>query len=90
DEFHRRDSDAADNDYGDHEDMCFVNRYIKFVDKVLSLRDNNYDIQMFHFQYSISYLPDEKSDRFVNTCSAAAASHNVQELCIKIKPHCDF
>ncbi|RZC94041.1 hypothetical protein C5167_016734 [Papaver somniferum] len=93
DEFHHRDSDVDDIDNvdGDLQDMCFVNRYIKFVDKVLTLRDNNSDIQIFHFQYSPSYNnPDEKSDRFVNTCIAAAASHNVQELYVKIKPHNDL
>lgn len=82
------DSDDEDDDYADREDM---NHYMKFVDKVLSLRDDNSDIQMFHFEFSPSYYwPDEKSERFVNRCMAAAASHNVQESCIKIKLHCDF
>ncbi|KAI3867457.1 hypothetical protein MKX03_010037 [Papaver bracteatum] len=91
DEFHYRESDVEDDYYIDRQDnRCVINRYMKFVDKVLSLRDNDSDIQMFHFQYSQSYhWCDEKSERFVNTCIAAAASHNVQELCIKIKPSND-
>ncbi|KAI3923880.1 hypothetical protein MKW92_025268 [Papaver armeniacum] len=86
DEFHYRESDVEESDYVDHEDMCFINRFIRFVDKVLSLRANNSDIQIFHFEYSLYYLTDDKSDRFINRCIAAAVSHNVQELCIKIKP----
>ncbi|XP_026445006.1 F-box/FBD/LRR-repeat protein At1g16930-like isoform X2 [Papaver somniferum] len=40
DEFHHRDSDVDDIDNvdGDLQDMCFVNRYIKFVDKNLELQ----------------------------------------------------
>ncbi|KAI3923881.1 hypothetical protein MKW92_025269 [Papaver armeniacum] len=90
DEFHYDDSDVEEDYYIDREDMCFINRFIGFVDKVLSLRDNNSDIQIFHFEYSPTYhWCGEKSERFVNRCIAAAASHNVQELCIKIKPNSD-
>ncbi|KAI3923879.1 hypothetical protein MKW92_025267 [Papaver armeniacum] len=90
DEFHYDDSDVEEDYFIDRENMCFINRFIRFVDKVLSLRDNNSDIQMFHFEYSPPYhWSGEKSERFVNRCIAAAASHNVQELCIKIKPNSD-
>ncbi|KAI3944052.1 hypothetical protein MKW98_015204 [Papaver atlanticum] len=60
-------------------------RFIKFVTKVLSRRDDS-DIQRFRLQSSLKYLTTDILYRCINRCITIAVSHNVQELYIQVTP----
>ncbi|KAI3927555.1 hypothetical protein MKW92_035051, partial [Papaver armeniacum] len=83
---HRRESDD-DEDCGG-EGVNLINRFRKFVDKVLSLRDS--DIQRFHLECSLYYMNCDDLYGCINRWVDAAVSHNVQELHIEAKPDEDF
>ncbi|KAI3962609.1 hypothetical protein MKW98_008476 [Papaver atlanticum] len=85
---HHRESD--DDEDCDDEGDKLTNRFITFVDKVLSLRDNNSDIQRFHLESSLCYTGWNDLYGCIKRWVTAAVSHNVQELHIEAKPDEDF
>ncbi|KAI3839933.1 hypothetical protein MKW92_039364 [Papaver armeniacum] len=101
---HRKSDDAEDcDDEGDNLTNRFItdedcddegenltNHFITFVDKVLSLRDNNSDIQRFHLECSLCYTVWDDLYGSIKRWVTAAVSHNVQELHIEAKPDEDF
>ncbi|KAI3867458.1 hypothetical protein MKX03_010038 [Papaver bracteatum] len=89
DESHYSESESDNEDF-DYDAARITGRFIKFVDKVLSLRDNNSDILKFHFEYTPSYEADDKLDNCINRCIATAVSHNVQEVYIETSLRKDF
>ncbi|KAI3956361.1 hypothetical protein MKW92_033064, partial [Papaver armeniacum] len=73
----------------DKEDRQSAKRFIKFVNKVLSLRDDS-AIQRFSLASSFNYSRTDRLCRCINRYIATAVSHNVQELYIQVIPDWGF
>ncbi|KAI3858360.1 hypothetical protein MKX03_024684 [Papaver bracteatum] len=70
--------------YKDSDGVNLTKRFIKFVDKVLSLRDNNSDIRRFDLRCDIYITTDDEIYSCIHRWIATAVSHNVQEMCINL------
>ncbi|KAI3907673.1 hypothetical protein MKW98_016317 [Papaver atlanticum] len=77
---------SIDEDFG----VNPTKRFIKFVDKVLSLRDNNSDIRRFDLHYDVYFSTTDEIYSCMDRWIATAVSHNVQEMCICVTPDRDF
>ncbi|RZC46962.1 hypothetical protein C5167_039912 [Papaver somniferum] len=79
------DWEASDDDF--YEEPYFRTKgFLKFVDRVLKLRDNNSDIQRFELKCSNFHVSRRKIYEFIET----AVNHNVQEVYIKTDPMYGF
>ncbi|KAI3912400.1 hypothetical protein MKW92_048607 [Papaver armeniacum] len=86
-ESHYPESDCDDDD---DRQVITTNRCIKFVDQVLSLRDNS-DIQRFHLNCIRYYLNgNAQFYKCIDRWIATAASHNLQEVHIEASPYGNF